>query len=153
MNRDTEPLMLSAAQIVALAAEAEPALPCEPPVVNGLELRKRLGRKEWGVPEEFGCCGWMIHGLADGHRSTIRVTGDHQSAAEQWVHASIGQYGRMPSYEDMQRLHAAVFPDGWAYEVFAPPSDHINIHSFVRHLWGRVDGANALPDFGRFGTI
>lgn len=136
------------------AVSGEPALPCDPnPVVDGLQLRLILGRKRWGVPEEFGCCGWLVHGIAGGHRSTIRVTGDHHSDSVNWIHASIGQYGHMPTYEDMQLLHRAVFRKGWAYEVFAPPTDHVNIHNFVRHLWGRADGGRALPDFGRFGTI
>lgn len=145
-----------------VAHDAEPALPCPGPM-DGLQLRRRLGRKQWGIPEEFGCCGWMIHGVAGGYRSTIRVTGDHQSETwtdllgethgHQWIHASIGQHEHMPTYEDMQLLHRAVFGDGWAYEVFAPPADHINIHSYVRHLFGRYDGARVLPDFGRFGTI
>lgn len=150
--------------LAALIVEHEtaPALPCEPPIINGLGLRRALGRKEWGVAEEFGCCGWIIHGLAGGHRSTIRVTGDHLSdtwpspgglQGNHWIHASIGQHHHMPSYEDMQLMHRAVFRTGWAYEVFAPPADHINIHSFVRHLFGRADGARVLPDFGRFGTI
>jgi hypothetical protein len=37
--------------------------------------------------------------------------------------------------------------------VFAPPSEHVNIHDHALHLWGRLDGARVLPDFGRFGTI
>lgn len=152
-------------ELVAALAEHEraPALPCDPdPVVNGLHLRRALGRKEWGAAEEFGCCGWIIHGVAGGHRSTIRVTADHVTdtwpdldglQGNNWIHASIGQHHHMPTYEDMQLMHRAVFGDRWAYEVFAPPSDHINIHQFVRHLFGRVDGTRVLPDFGRLGTI
>lgn len=150
-------------RLLAAAHAEEPALPCDPdPIVDGLQLRKRLGRKQWGPPREFGCCGWIIDGVANGSRSTIRVTGDHQSdtwpdieglQGNNWIHASIGQHDHMPTYEDMQLLRDAVFRDGWSYEVHAPPSDHINIHSYVRHLFGRADGARALPDFGRFGTI
>jgi hypothetical protein len=153
--RDQGPTF-DAAEVARILVEhdAENALPCDPdPVVNGLHLRRDLGRKQWAPAEEFGCCGWIIHGVAGGYRSTVRVSGDHQSDSVNWIHASIGQYGHMPSYEDLQLLHRAVFRDGWAYEVFAPSTDHINIHSFVRHLFGRADGARALPDFGRFGTI
>jgi hypothetical protein len=147
---------LDADQLAAIieAHDTEPTLPCDPsPVVDGLQLRLLLGRKQWSVPEEFGCCGWIMHGLAGGYRSTVRVTGDHQSDSVNWIHASIGQHDHMPTYEDLQLLHRAVFRQGWAYEVFAPPADHINIHSFVRHLFGRADGERVLPDFGRFGTI
>jgi hypothetical protein len=44
-----------------------------------------------------------------------------------------------------------VFGDRWAYQVFAPPADHINLHNFALHLWGRLDGKPVLPDF-TFGT-
>lgn len=84
----------------------------------------------------------------------IIVTGDHQSDANaNWIHASISYTDHIPDYEDLKLLHAAVFNGGWAYQVFAPPSEHINIHANVLHLFGRVDGARVLPDFGRFGSI
>ena len=50
-------------------------------------------------------------------------------------------------------LHAAVFGAGYAYQVFAPPSEHVNIHEFALHLWGRLDGRSALPEFGAGGSI
>jgi hypothetical protein len=31
--------------------------------------------------------------------------------------------------------------------VFAPPTDHVNIHEYALHLFGRLDGTPALPDF------
>ena len=64
-----------------------------------------------------------------------------------WVHASISNTARMPSYADLKRMHLAVFGNGWAYQVFAPPSDHINLHEYCLHLFGRLDGKSALPDF------
>lgn len=142
----------------AIAAhDAEPGLPCPGAMINGLELRKRLGPKLWGVPQEFGCCGWTLNGLATGRMASIIVTGDHKSDAAtgaHWVHASIRCKHRMPEYEDLKLLHRAVFGDnGWAYQVFAPTAEHVNIHEHVLHLFGRLDGARVLPDFGRFGTI
>lgn len=144
------------------AYDAEPALPCEPPIVNGLALRRALGRKQWGVPEEFGCCGWRVDGLASGYRSRVLVTGDHQSdtwpeldglRGNHWIHASISRSDTTPSYDDLKLLHAAVFGDRHAYQVFVPQDQHVNIHTHALHLWGRVDGVNVLPDFGRHGTI
>lgn len=142
---------------VIAAHIAEAALPCDSgPVVNGLALRRVLGRREWYVPEPFGCCGWQVDGLASGHRARILVTGDHQSDAArdtQWVHASISRVDGVPEYADLTRLHQAVYGNGWAYQVFAPPADHVNIHPNALHLFGRLDGARALPNFGRHGTI
>jgi hypothetical protein len=151
-------MMIEAVGAQALVAfDAEPALACDPaPVVNGLVLRKRLGRDRWAVPQEFGCCGWQVDTLNDGNRGRILVTADHQTDfanRRNWIHASISRLGVMPSYDDLKLMHAAVFGAGWAYQAFAPDSDHINIHAYVLHLFGRVDGERALPDFGRFGTI
>jgi site-specific DNA-cytosine methylase len=42
--------------------------------------------------------------------------------------------------------------DGWAFQVFAPPSDHVNIAQ-VLHVWGRADGARIHPDFAWMGAI
>lgn len=133
------------------AYNAEPALPCEGPVINGLELRKKLGPKRWGIAEEFGCCGWAIRNKLG--NLNILVTGDHQSDSVQWVHASISRRLEMPTYDQLKVLHAAVFGDGWAYQVFAPPAEHVNIHANALHLFGRLDGERVLPDFGRYGTI
>lgn len=59
----------------------------------------------------------------------------------------------MPTYDDLCLLHRAVFKDGYAYQVFAPPSRHVNIHQYALHLWGRSDGKPVLPEFGCEGTI
>lgn len=153
------PPELDAEKVAALiaAADAEPALPCEPePVISGLMLRKRLGRQLWAPPVPWGCCGWAVDGIASGHRARILVTADHQTgyaAKLQYIHASIAGHHGMPTYDDLKLLHAAVFNGGWAYQVFAPPADHINIHGRVLHLFGRVDGERMMPDFGRHGTI
>lgn len=64
-----------------------------------------------------------------------------------WVHASIAYTDHMPTYEDLCLLHRVVFAAGWAYQVFAPPTHHVNIHQHALHLFGRLDGAPALPDF------
>ena len=74
---------------------------------------------------------------------------------EEWLHASIARDDRMPSYADLTALHKAVFGARYAYQVFAPPSRHVNIHPNALHLWGRVDDGDGriLPDFGTAGTI
>jgi len=60
---------------------------------------------------------------------------------------------RMPSYNDLKRMHRGVFGDGHAYQVFAPAAEHVNIRSNALHIWGRLDGLPVLPNFGRLGTI
>ena len=69
-----------------------------------------------------------------------------------WLHASIAHPDRLPTYGELCALHAAVFT-GPAYQVFVGPDEHVNIHPYALHLWGRQDGQHALPNFGRYGTI
>jgi hypothetical protein len=103
-----------------------------------------LGRSNWSTPIPWGPDGWAYKSL-DGAASVIVTLGLHDG--DEWLHASFARPDSMPTYDDLKALHAAVFGDGWAYQVFAPPSDHVNIHSFALHLFGRFDGNPALPDF------
>lgn len=113
---------------------------------NPLRIRRLLGRENWSAPTPFGPDGWKFLQL-DGIGSIIVTCADHDGV--DWVHASIAWRDHMPWYADLTMLHAAVFGDSWAYQVFAPPSDHVNIHEHALHLWGRLDGKPALPDFTR----
>jgi hypothetical protein len=112
--------------------------------LDGLAIRRRLGRRDWGAPLAFGPEGWGFEHL-DGLGSVLVTCADHDG--EDWVHASIAWADHMPTYGDLKHLHSAVFVGGWAYQVFAPPSDHVNIHRHALHLFGRLDGKPALPDF------
>lgn len=122
-----------------------------PTDIDILSIVRILGKKEWQVPREYGPNGWALTRLTDG-TSVIVTVGDHDGAA--WVHASIAHQDHMPTYEELVMLYDAVFRGkGWAYQVFAPPARHVNIHPYALHIWGRLDGTNVLPDFGRDGTI
>jgi hypothetical protein len=118
--------------------------------LDGLGTRRRLGRNVWAAPVPFGPAGWILPSKTD--PGQIIVTAAHHDGFE-WVHASIAYRDRMPTYDEMRAMHAAVYPRGWAYEVFAPPAQHINIHEYARHLWGRLDNSPALPNFGALGSI
>lgn len=143
-------------------------------VLNVLAVRATLGRSEWGAPREFGTSGWSVTRL-DRTASVIVTAFDYadgESDGEsdggeggmpnvvdavdgEWIHASYCRHdGVMPSYDELQTLHRAVFGDGWAYQVFAPSERHVNIHGNALHLWGRSDGCAVLPDFvGKSGTV
>lgn len=116
--------------------------------LNALQIRRRLGRSTWAAPVPFGPDGWRIDQL-DG-TARILATVDEYGGVE-WVHASISRIDRIPSYGDLKMLHDAVYRDGWAYQVFAPAAEHVNIHATALHLFGRLDGAPTLPDF-TYGT-
>lgn len=108
-----------------------------------LAVRRRLGRGTWSAPVRFGPDGWLLERL-DGRARVIVTAAPY--GGDEWVHASIAG-PEMPAYDDLKRLHAAVFGCGWAYQVFAPPAEHVNLHERALHLFGRLDGKPALPDF------
>ena len=110
-----------------------------------LAIRRTLGRSNWSTPTPFGPDGWKTVQL-DGAASVI-VTCVEQVDGDDWIHASIARRDSMPTYSDLKLLHAAVFGDRWAYQLFAPPGDHVNIHEYALHLFGRLDGKPVLPDF------
>jgi hypothetical protein len=119
--------------------------------VSPLRLRKVLGRTQWQPPIQFGPDGWkMLH--RNGTTSVIVSCAPFDDGHE-YIHASIAHTVRMPSYDELCLLHRAVFGDGYAYQVFAPRSQHVNIHHHALHLWGRADGKPAMPEFGAWGTI
>jgi hypothetical protein len=119
--------------------------------VNILEVRRRLGRGKWRPPVPHGPDGWTL--LSQDRAARIIVTVAPWEDGTEWVHASIAAVGCSPTYEELLELHRAVFRDGYAYQIFVPETEHINIHATALHLWGRVDGKPELPIFGQYGTI
>lgn len=119
--------------------------------IDALALRKRLGPNSWEPPRPFGPDGWSLV-RRDGAASIIVSCAEHDGV--EWIHASIAPTDHLPTYGDLVELHAAVWQGrGFAYQVFANDERHVNIHPNALHLWGRLDGVNALPDFGALGTI
>lgn len=117
-----------------------------PTSFNPLAIRRSLGREAWGPPAPFGPDGWTLV-RRDRTGSVIVTVADHDD--EDWIHASIARADSMPTYDDLKLLHRAVFGDGWAYQIFAPSTEHVNIHQYALHLWGRLDGNPVLPNFTR----
>lgn len=125
--------------------------------LDGLLIRRRMGRKDWSTPKQFGITGdggWALHNLHE-HGSIIVTSGIFVADSDtEWAHASIAFNDRDPTYSELKRLHAAVWGDnGWAVQIFPPDSDHVNIHNHALHLWGRLDGARFTPDFAPTGSI
>jgi hypothetical protein len=113
--------------------------------VDGLDLRRRLGRRRWGPPRPFGSDGWIVDRF-DGAARVIVTTGPFEG--RDWVHASISRPDRLPTYGDLVALHRAVLGGAWfGHQLFVPASDHVNLHPYALHLWGLADGTRALPDF------
>lgn len=123
-----------------------------PTNINVLQIRKTLGRDNWYPFEPYGPDGWC--GVSRDHSCSVIVSCASFDDVE-YVHASIANtdHETIPSYHMLVLLHKAVFGDGYAYQVFAPPQQHVNIHEAALHLFGRLDGKPVLPEFGIDGTI
>jgi hypothetical protein len=99
----------------------------------------------------MGPDGWTFR-RKDGAASLIVTCADWDGV--EWLHASIAPNDHLPAYGDLVDLHDVVWRGrGYAFQVFAPQTHHVNIHPNALHLWGRLDGANPLPPFGQWGTI
>jgi len=123
------------------------------PTVDGLWLRNTMGRDLWPPAARYSDDGWRLVRY-DRTGSVLVSTTTNPADGQPWTHASIAYNDHTPTYEDLALLHRAVWGEtGYAYQVFAPAAEHINIHAHALHLWGRADGARVLPDFGEFGTI
>lgn len=132
--------------------------------IDILGIRRRLDPHVWAVAREFGPDGWALDLRPEiasraGSNARIIITSapnpddDFTESDLMWIHASMSRSDQVPTYADIKRLHQAVWPDGWAYQVFAPETEHVNIHEFALHLWGRPDGRKELPNFGISGSI
>lgn len=116
-------------------------------VVHGLVDALPTG---WRV-QPFGPEGaWAVK--EDPELVSVIVTRAEHDGVE-FMHASVAHPDRDPTYQEMAALARLVFGQGWSYQVFAPSTEHVNIHEHALHLWGRCDGENVLPSFGVLGTI
>lgn len=72
-----------------------------------------------------------------------------------WVHVSAcGRAGQLkyclPSWDELKRVkHDFIGEDRWAYQVFPPASEYVNLNPYVLHLFALFEGTPALPDFTR----
>jgi hypothetical protein len=125
-----------------------------------LAIRRRLGRDRWGPPHPGPGPAGVTFRRSDGLRGIIVSSGPVGTDGTDetvWLHASIAastEGARPPDYWELVELHHAVWGEhGWAFQVFAPPAGHVNIHPNALHLWGLLDGTRIHPDFGWAGTI
>lgn len=128
--------------------------------VNGLTLRKTMGRHMWAIPTWHGTNGWRMTtrddwpNPEDPERGSIIVTSGTWPDGVEYIHASITFRDRYPDYPELRNLHLAVWGGtGWALQAFVPTNRHINDLEHCLHLFGRADGAPFYPDFAYLGTI
>lgn len=154
--------------VIAMMKQAEPhrsGIEAQPALIDPLRLRQVMHAEsgiDFLVAHRYWT-GWLMdsrlaRATPDGDRGDTRVIAscgpmsDDPDDDTLWIHASISHPDRLPTYPELQALGHAAFT-GWSYQVFAPPSDHVDIHPWALHLWGRLDGTAAMPNFGDLGTI
>lgn len=77
----------------------------------------------------------------------VMLGGQTEEDGKKWLHLSVSRANRVPSYDDLTKVKRMFFgEEAKAIFIFAPESEHINIHPFVLHLWHCLDG-DTLPDF------
>lgn len=110
------------------------------------------------IIDEVGV-GWTK--LADGEDGQMWVVGGMRviwSVAIEmdgrvWMHVSMSRLNQLPTYHDQKRVKGLfIGEDRWAYSVWSPSAQHVNLHSNVLHLWAPLTGEPPLPDFARGGA-
>lgn len=83
---------------------------------------------------------------------SVIVSVQRELDERRWLHVSVARANRMPTYDDLAFVKRTwIGADRKAVMVFAPASEHVNIHPFALHLWHCVDG-DPLPDFTHGGS-
>lgn len=73
----------------------------------------------------------------------IRVIASHGYG---WDHVSVSRENRTPSWDEMDAVKRTFFlPEETAMQLHVPPSDHINVHPYVLHLWRPHKGVIPRP--------
>lgn len=82
----------------------------------------------------------------DGGAFTVRSPVDRSpllviaSIGAGWDHVSISRKNRVPNWAEMEHVKRLFFEDNeTAVQYHVPPSDHVNMHRFVLHLWRPQD--------------
>lgn len=68
------------------------------------------------------------------------------NSGEGWDHVSVSYKGRVPTWEEMDKIKRMFFKDDEvAMQLHVTPEDHVNIHPNVLHLWRPTDREIPLP--------
>ncbi len=82
----------------------------------------------------------------------LRVVVDCETKEDgrEWLHVSASRAKWTPSHEDMALVKRDFIGDErYAYSVWVPTENHVNIHSHYLHLWAMMDSPDGkvLPEF------
>ncbi len=100
--------------------------------------------------------GWVVlqpwgagYGLRSASGLRLLIDCEQKDDDRFWVHISVSRASRCPTHEEMCEVKQAFLGDRYAYAVYPPKSEYVNIHAFCLHLWALVDKADgrALVEF------
>jgi hypothetical protein len=102
--------------------------------------------------------GWeIVDRWGEGYRLSqknggLRVIVDQEIKADgcRWLHVSVSRKSWTPTHEDMVLVkHDFIGEDRYAYSIWPPREQYVNIHKHCLHLWARIDQADGrvLPEF------
>jgi hypothetical protein len=101
--------------------------------------------KGWEIVQPWGS-GFALREKSGGLR--VIVDCEYKRDEKAWVHVSVSRVDRIPSHEDMRRVKEAFIGDRYAYAVFPPRENYVNIHTKCLHLWALAEGdSRVLPEF------
>ena len=98
--------------------------------------------RDWHIVQQWGN-GWACQ--SGGLRAIIDCS--VKADGEQWLHLSISRKDWDPTHFDMCKAKTDFLENRYAYSVFPPAENYVNIHSHCLHLWARLDGEPVLPEF------
>lgn len=107
---------------------------------------------------EFTCPkGWEVIGRwGSGHAlreksGGLRVLVDCEEKEDghRWLHVSFSRKDWTPNHADTVKVKEAFIGDRYAYVVYPPREEYVNIHQHCLHLWSKwtEDDGRVLPEF------
>jgi hypothetical protein len=100
--------------------------------------------KDWEVLRPWGD-GYAMRQKRGGLRAIVDC--ERKADGEYWIHVSVSRKDWNPSHDDMCLVKQAFLGDRYAYAVYPPQDNYVNIHAHCLHLWARFDGKPVLPEF------
>lgn len=99
----------------------------------------------WKVVQEWGN-GYALQDLT-GLRAIMDCC--RKDDEQFWLHVSVSRAKAIPSHLDMARVKSAFIGNRYAYSVWPPEENYVNIHPNCLHLWCCVNDSDGriLPEF------
>lgn len=101
----------------------------------------------WQIIQRWGD-GWAVQQKGGGLR--VIVDCETKEDGREWLHVSCSRAKWTPTHDDMVLVkNDFIGPDRYAYSVWAPSENHVNIHAHCLHLWAMMDSPDGkvLPEF------